>query len=269
MSGPDTKGSAQIATQALPNSVTDDAFLGGAVRLLQPRNGYRAGIDAVLLAAAVPVAAGQKARVLDVGAGVGAAGLCLASRASDAEVALLEPEPEYAALARENVARNGLGARVRVAEAAVGARETDLKARGIEAETFDHVLANPPFHERGRGTRAPDALKDAAHAMDGDGLDAWCRFMARMARPGGTATLIHKADALGDVLAAMRGRFGALKVVPIHAREGEPAIRVIVQGVKGSRGPLTLLPGVVLHGEGDAFRPEIDQVLRHGAALRI
>lgn len=259
MSGLETKG--------LSDSVSDDAFLGGAVRLLQPRNGYRAGVDAVLLAAAVPACSGE--RVLDIGAGVGTAGLCLASRVSDAEVVLMEPTAGYAALARENALRNGFGARVRVAEAAVGAREAELKASGIEAETFAHVIANPPFHARGRGTRATDALKDAAHAMDGDGLEMWARFMARMARPVGMATIIHKADALGDVLQAMRGRFGALKVAPIYAREGEAAIRIIVQGVKGSRAALTLSAGVVLHDEGNAFRAGIVEVLRHGGALKI
>jgi len=247
--------------------VTDDAFLGGALSILQPRAGYRAGIDAVLLAAAVDSQPGETAHVLDIGAGVGTVGLCVARRLPDAQVVLLEPEPEYAALAHENIRRNSLEERVRVAQAAVGANEVALLSAGLTAETFGHVLANPPFHDRERGTRSAAALKDTAHAMPGGDLETWARFMVRMTCPGGTATLIHKADALGDILAALRGRFGATRVVPIHARAGESAIRVIVQAIKGSRAPLQLAPAIVLHGPGDAFLPGIEAVLRRGAAL--
>jgi tRNA1(Val) A37 N6-methylase TrmN6 len=250
-----------------PDEVTDDAFLGGALHILQPRSGYRAGLDAVMLAAAVAAEAGRPLRVLDVGAGVGTAGLCLACRVAAAEVVLLEREPQLAALAAENIARNGLAERVRVAAGAVGAPAEELRALGLAAESFGHVIANPPFHSEHAGTPAPDALKAGAHAMPEDELKRWARFLARMTAPGGAATVIHKAEALAALLAALDGRFGALKVLPLHPRQGAPAQRVIVAGIKGSRAPLQLMPGFVLHEDGNAFTPAAQAILRAGAPL--
>jgi tRNA1(Val) A37 N6-methylase TrmN6 len=135
------------------------------------------------------------------------------------------------------------------------------------AESFDHVLANPPFHTQGRGTAAADATKAAANAMAQDSLVAWSRFLAAMARPSATAAVIHKAEALAALLAAWEGRFGGLKVMPIHPRRDAAAIRVIVHGIKGSRAPLGLLPQLTLHGDDNGFRQEIEQVLRGGAGL--
>ncbi len=254
------------ATEDRP-ALTDDAFLGGALSVLQMRSGYRAGLDAVMLGAAVPVDAGRPLRVLDVGAGVGTAGLCVARRAPGAEIVLLEREPQLVALAAENAHRNGLDTRVRVATAAVGAPVAELRAAGLSDESFSHVIANPPYHDADAGTPAPDALKAAAHAMEEEELERWVRFMARMAAPGGGATMIHKADALGRLLAAFAKRFGALKVLPLHPRLGAPAHRVLVQGIKGSRAGLQLLAGFVLHQDGNTFTPAADEILRHGGAL--
>jgi tRNA1(Val) A37 N6-methylase TrmN6 len=250
--------------------VTDDAFLGGALHILQPRKGYRAGVDAVLLAAAVPWKPGVPERALDVGAGVGTVGLCLARRCLDIRVVLYEREPALARIARENVRRNRLEDRATVAEGDVGnASAAELAGLGLAAESFDHVLANPPFHVEGDGTRAANGLKAGAHEMAGDGLERWIRFLARMAKPGATATIVHKAEALPELLAALGNRFGALKIVPVHPRDGEPAIRVIVQGIKGSRAPLGLMPGFVLHASGDAPSPAAEAVLRRGAGLAL
>ncbi|MDP1911513.1 MAG: methyltransferase [Hyphomicrobium sp.] len=220
-----------------------------------------------MLAAAVPADAIRPLRVLDVGAGVGTAGLCLAHRAPFAEVVLLEKEPQLAALAAENIARNDLAARVRIVTGVIGAGATDWRALGILDESFDHVIANPPFHDTDAGTLPPDALKAGAHAMPDGELEAWARFMARMTAPGGEATMIHKADALARVLAVFEARFGALRILPLHPRQGVPAHRVLVQGVKGSRGPLQLLPGFVLHAEGNAFTPAAQEILRASAPL--
>ena len=245
---------------------TEDAFLGGRVMIRQPKRGYRAGIDAVFLAATVPDAvAGLSA--LDLGAGVGTVGLCAARRCLDAEIVLLEREPALAAFARENIARNDLSGRVRVVEAAVGTSALEIAAAGLAPESFDQVLANPPFHAEGRGTPAPDALKAMSHAMPEAGLDDWVRFMARMAKPGGVATLIHKAGALGEVLAAFGNRFGDIRVLALHPREGAAAIRVIVSGIKGSRAPMKVLAPLVLHGEGTGFAPVAAAVLREGAGV--
>jgi FkbM family methyltransferase len=246
---------------------TDDAFLGGALHVLQPRSGYRAGLDAVMLASAVPAVEGKPIRVLDLGAGVGTAGLCLARRIEAAEVTLFEREPALARLAEENITRNGLSSRVRVAEGEVGLSASALRKLGLAEESFDHVMANPPYHARDEGTQAKDALKAGAHAMEEAELAAWARFMARMAAPGGGVTVIHKAEALIRLLSVLDGRFGGLLVLPLHPRAGAPAHRVLVQGVKGSRAPPALLSGFVLHAAGNAFTPEAQAVLRDGAAL--
>lgn len=253
-----------------PEPVTDDAFLGGALRILQPKNGYRAGVDAVLLAAAVPFAAGRPGRALDVGAGVGTAGLCLARRCPEISVALFEREPALVRLADENIRRNNLTGRVTVAAGDIDSvSDAELGALGIAAGSFDHVLANPPFHVEGDGTAAADRLKAAAHAMPATGLEQWSRFLARMAKPGGTATIIHKAEALPDLLAGICKRFGAVRVLPLHAQADAPAIRVIVHGTKGSKAPPMLLPAFVLHSANGGFSAEAENILRHGGGLAI
>lgn len=249
--------------------VTDDAFLGGALHILQPRDGYRAGVDAVLLAAAAPAETGHGERVLDAGAGVGVVGLAVARRVADAQVVLVERDAGLAQLARSNIERNGLTGRVKALEADVELPLGGQPALAALAESFDHALANPPFHIEGRGTAAPDAAKAASNAMAEASLSRWLRFLAAMVRPSGSVTVIHKAEALPALLAACEGRFGALEVLPIHARADAAAIRVIVQGTKGSRAPASLLPQLTLHGDDNGFRPEVERVLRHGARLKI
>jgi tRNA1(Val) A37 N6-methylase TrmN6 len=249
--------------------LTDDAFLGGALQMLQPKEGYRAGVDAVLLAASAPATEGRGQRILDVGAGVGVVGLAVARRVADASVVLVEREPKLAEIARSNIERNGLAARVRVVVGDVSRPLEDLPELEPEAGSFDHVLANPPYNAEGAGTLSVDALKAAANFMPGATLARWARFMAAMARPGGTATIIHRADALGEVITALAGRFGGTIAFPLYPRAGRSAIRVLVQGVKGSSAPLELRPGLVLHGEGNRFTAEVEAVLRHGSALTL
>lgn len=253
------------AARNAPPAVTDDAFLDGRLRLLQPATGYRAGIDGVLLAATLEASAG--AQVLDAGAGVGVVGLCVAHRLPDVRIAMVEREGQLAALARRNVERNGLAHRARVIEADILRPLGEAPELAAAVESFDAVLANPPFHVEGRGTAAGDPVKSGANAMPAGALDRWVRFMAAMARPGGRITLIHRADALPEILSALAGRFGGAVVVPVHPREGEPALRVLVRAVKGSRAPLELRPGLVLHNDDGSFRPRISAVLRDGAAL--
>jgi tRNA1(Val) A37 N6-methylase TrmN6 len=247
--------------------VSEDAFLGGALMVLQLVGGHRAGIDAVLLAAAVPVKAAAWERVLDVGAGVGVVGLCIAARVGQAHVTLLEIEPDLAEIARGNVARNGLEGRLEVISADIGAAARTHAELGLRPGTFSHVVANPPFHVQGRGRPARDPIKAGAHAMPEGGLERWVQLMARLAASGGSATLIHRAEALGELLALLEGRFGGLRVLPIHPRAGAPAVRVLVQGRKGSRAPLTLLPGLFLHGDDNCFLPDVEAILRRRAGL--
>jgi tRNA1(Val) A37 N6-methylase TrmN6 len=252
------------AAAATSADVTEDAFLGRRLTIQQPKSGYRAGLDAVLLAASLRAGPGD--RVLDAGAGVGVVGLAAAHRIAGIEVVLVEQDHGLADLARSNVARNGLEARVRVVVADVAQPLSAHPELLAEAGRFDHALVNPPYHVEGRGTASHNPVKAAAHAMPDGTLERWVRFMAAMVKPGGTATLIHRADALHDLLTALDGRFGAVAIAPIHGHEGKPASRVLLRATRGSRAPLQLRPGIVLHQE-HGYRPEIERVLRGGAAL--
>jgi FkbM family methyltransferase len=251
-------------------TVSDDAFLGGKLRILQPRQAYRAGLDAVMLAAAVAEPTDAPFRVLDAGAGVGTAGLAVAWRCKQAQVVLLEREPELVALARENVARNGLEERVSVVEADLTqVTRAALAAAGADEASFDQVIANPPYHSETAGTAARHALKATAHAMPEAGLDDWCRFLARMARPGGEALIVHKTAALPELIGALKGRFGGLSALPLHSHSGEPAGRIILKGVKGSRAPFRIESGLLLHEEDERFTQGAEGVLRLGQAIQV
>jgi tRNA1(Val) A37 N6-methylase TrmN6 len=253
--------------------VTRDAFLGGRLVVAQPADGYRAGLDAVLVAAVVAPAIGlgepgAALRVLDVGAGVGVVGLCVASRIGSAQVVLLEVQSVLAALAADNVVHNQLQHRVSVIAGDIYAAPEVLRDLGLLPDTFDHVVCNPPFDIEGQGRSPPNAIKARAHAMPAGALEHWARVLARYCRPSGTVTMIHRADALGQVLAALDGRFGGLRVLPVYPRLGEPASRIIVQGVKGSRAPLSIQPGLVLHHpDGHSFAAPVQAILRDAAAL--
>lgn len=255
------------ASEAARADVTDDLFLGDKLTIRQPVKGYRAGTDAVLLAAALPT--NTSIEILDVGAGVGTVSLCLAARLDQPRVTLFERQSELVALARWNIERNGFVSRLSavtgdVARYSAGSIDGE---RVLRDEAFDVVVSNPPFHDADRGTRAPAPLKAVSHALHDVTLESWARFLARMARPSGACLLIHKADALDALLAALAGRFGRLIVTPIYPRVGQPAVRVLVSGIKGNRAPMKLNPGLILHGDDHAFRPEIDAVMRHGAPL--
>ena len=245
---------------------TDDAFLGGRLALLQPRRGYRAGIDAVLLAATVrPAREGERLGVLDLGAGVGTAGLAVAWRLAETDVTMIEREAVLAELARANAQRNALADRVSVVEADV-TDQSGYPASLAEAR-FDRLIANPPFHTTGRGTAAPVGLKARAHEMAEGGLDAWARALARLAAPGAYVAVILPAERVGELIGVLERRFGGLLVWPLHARAHAPALRVIIEARQGSRGPLQILPGAVLHGPGDGFTNWARAVLADGRGI--
>lgn len=250
-------------------ATTDDVFLAGAsagsLHILQPADGLRSGLDAVVLAAAAPVLAGES--VLDAGSGVGVVGLAVARRCPLVRVTLIEREPDLTDLARVNIERNGLTARCNAICADLTQPLAAFGEQGLAPETFDHVLANPPFHDAGQVRVSPRGLKAGASAFGVGDLDRWLRFLAAMAKPGGKLTLIHRADALRAVLDAIGQRFGDLAVFPLFPRADTPASRILVTGIKGSRGPLRLLAGLVLHGPDGHYTPEAEHILRAGAAL--
>jgi tRNA1(Val) A37 N6-methylase TrmN6 len=230
---------------------TDDAVLGGRLRIVQMKRGHRVGHDAILLAAATAARPGD--RVVEFGSGVGAAGLALAVRCPEVDVTLVELDPELSAIAAENVTRNGLGSRVRVVTLDVNAPADEFSAHGIGLGSADHVLMNPPFNDLARSNVSPDPARRAAHTA-GEGLLAqWIGSAERILHSAGGLTLIWRADGLAGVLAALDDGFGEVAVLPVHGREGAPAIRVLINARKGSRAPLKLLPGLNLNDE--AGRP--------------
>jgi len=216
-------------------------------------HGYRAGMDAVLLAAAVAPAA----ELMEAGCGPGVALLATAFRLTDARLTGIERDPAAVALAHDNVAANGLGDRATIVEGDVF---VDIPG------TFDGIFLNPPFAEPGEGT-APKSARQSAHVTE-HGLDAWVARLSNHLTGGGVLTLIHRADKLAAILAAMDGRLGAATVFPLRPRAQAPASRVLVRGVKGSRAPLTLLRGLDLHdASGAKFTPEADAIFRGRAAI--
>jgi tRNA1(Val) A37 N6-methylase TrmN6 len=248
-----------------PATVTEDAVLGGRLRLVQPRRGHRVGHDAILLAAACPARAGDK--IVELGAGVGAAGLALAARVADTAVTLLEIDPRLAALADENVRLNHLAGRVRTVVLDVAAPARAYAAAGIGAESATRVLMNPPFNDPARQRSSADAARELAHSAPRAALAVWVKAAARLLRPRGTLTLIWRADGLADVLSALAGNFGAVAVTPVYPRPARPAIRILLTAVKGTRAPHSLLPGLVLADASGRPTPDADALLRDGAPL--
>jgi len=243
-------------------AATEDALLGGRVRLRQPAAGYRVAIDPVLLAAAVPAAPDDS--VLDVGCGVGAAALCLAARVPGVRVAGIDTQRDLVRLANDNILLNDLAARV---SAMVG----DLlrPPPRLEPGSFAHVMANPPFLERGQATPSPDPGKAEAQIEGEADFAAWVRFALAMLRAKGTVTFIHRADRLEHVLAQLAARAGDIAVFPLWPGAGKPARRVIVRARKGVATPSRLLPGLVLHAADGRFTEAAEAVLRGGAPLAL
>ncbi len=246
-------------------AVSEDKALGGKLLLRQPVRGHRFGHDAILLAAATAAQAGEQA--VELGSGVGAAGLALARRIEGLAVTLVEIDPMLAALATENAARNGLATRVRAVCLDVGAPAAAFAAAGIAMAAADHVLMNPPFNAPHNAS--PDRGRRLAHAASHDTLARWLTAAARLLRPSGLVTLIWRADGLYDVLAALNAGFGATAVLPIYPKPDVAAIRVLVRAAKDKDGPLTLLPGFVLADANGKPTTQAEAVMREGAALSL
>ncbi len=240
-------------------ALTRDAFLDGRLTLWQPRNGYRAATDPVLLAAFVPARPGESA--LDLGCGVGTALLCLGRRVPDLALHGLELQPAYAELARRNAAENGIAATVHTGD--IRRPPPELLAR-----TFDHVLMNPPYFPDG-ATRARDAGRDRANREDaGTGIADWIDAGLRRTRPGGHLTLVHRTERLAEILAALAGRAGSTEILPLAGRRRHPAERILLRCRKSRKGPLKLLPALTLHAgdthlrDGDDYTVEATRILR-------
>ena len=241
----------------LSTGTTEDLFLGGRLCLRQPKSGHRAGHDAMLLAAATAARTGD--RVVEFGAGVGAAGLALAKRSEAIALTLVEIDPQLAALARDNAAANNVAADVVVLD--VTASADTLAGHGLKPDSADIVLMNPPFNDATRHRTSPDVARASAHVADSETLDGWIHASRRLLRSGGALTLIWRADGLAEVLAALGRGFGSLAILPVHGDPAKPAIRVLVRAIKGGRAPTRILASLMLNDESGLPNKEVAKLL--------
>jgi tRNA1(Val) A37 N6-methylase TrmN6 len=250
-----------------PAERTTDAFLGGLVALVQPREGHRAGLDAALLQALVP--ADAEGRAVDLGAGVGTVAFAVAARVPGLRVTAVEREAALVACARDALAlpaNAGFADRVNVVEGDVTA---SLETLGLAERSADWVLLNPPFDAAGKVRASPDQVRARAHVAEPGALAAWRRTAAALARPGGTLGLIHRAAALDEVLETLADGFGDIRILPVHPARDQPAGRILVRARRESRAGLQLLPGLALHRPGGAWTEEADAILRGRMALTL
>ncbi|HVH73811.1 MAG TPA: methyltransferase [Stellaceae bacterium] len=241
-------------------AVSEDRLLGGRLRLKQPEAGYRVAIDPVFLAASVPAEEGHT--VLDIGCGTGAAMLCLAARLPQCRVVGLEMQRELVRLAGDNVILNDMTAR-----ASVMIGDLLRPPPRLSPGSFDHVMANPPYLERGRATPPADPARAGANIEGEADLGAWVRFALAMARSKGTVTLIHRADRIDALLAEFAGRAGEIVVFPLWPGKGKPANRILVRARKDTAAPARLAAGLVLHEADGRLTALAEAVLRDARAL--
>lgn len=239
----------------------EDGFLGGRLKITQPVHGYRSGADAVMLAAACAAGPGQS--VLELGCGAGVASLCLGWRVPSLHLTGLERQADYAELARHNATRNDVPLDVLTGE--LGDMPSELRQ-----QSFDHVIANPPYFTA--GTESADAGRNLSRQEDTP-LSDWIESALRRLKPGGKLTMIQRADRLDAFIGPLRGRAGAITILPIAARPGREAGRIILTAQKGGRTPLRLLAPFLMHGgprhmrDGEDFSAQASAVLREGAAM--
>jgi tRNA1(Val) A37 N6-methylase TrmN6 len=245
--------------------VTEDAFLGGRLRLRQLKSGHRAGHDAMLLAAATAVTPGN--RVVDLGAGVGAAGLAVARRVGAINLVLVEIDATLAALARANAAANAIAADVVVLN--IEASAESFAAAGLTPDSAEIVLMNPPFNDSARHRASPDRARETAHIASATTLESWVHAARRILKPKGVLTLIWRADGLAEVLSALERGFGSLQILPVHANLTAPAIRILVRAVKGGRAPMQIHASLLLNDESGVPNKWVQEILAGEGTLTL
>jgi tRNA1(Val) A37 N6-methylase TrmN6 len=263
-------------TSVPTTGVAESSLLDGRVRLLQPRHGYRAGMDAALLAAAVAARPAQ--RILEAGCGVGAVLMQVASRRPEVELTGIERDEAAAGIARQNAALNGVADCTTIITGDVsqafggsvtsaGSPPPSPLTPELRNQTFDWAISNPPYFDDPGELRLPSPEKRGAWLAD-DGLAAWCNFLTRAVRDGGSIVMIHRADRLADLLSLLSAKSGSFVIRPVQPFSAAPAKRVIIKAIRGGRAPLRLLPPLVLHDRsGSKHTPEAEAILRGSAAL--
>jgi tRNA1(Val) A37 N6-methylase TrmN6 len=236
---------------------SDDAVLGGRLKLLQPREGHRAGHDAILLAAAAPKAN----MALDLGAGVGTAGLALLARGVASQVTLVEIDPQLSELSSQNATRNGFGGTVQILR---GDITEDLP---LQMDAYDLVTMNPPFNDAEMLQASPNSSRAQAHVADPGTIERWITRAARHCKAGGCLTIIHRWDATLPILKSLDGRFGAIEMLPVFPKPESAAIRLIVRAIKGRKTPTQMLPGITLNDSNGKPSAAAERILRDGASI--
>ena len=236
---------------------TEDAFLGGQLRLRQPKSGHRAGHDAMLLAAATAAVSGD--RVVDFGAGVGAAGLAVARRVAGIKLVLVERDERLVALARGNAAANAIAADVIALDVTSSAEM--FAAAGLGPDSADVVLMNPPFNDEARHRASPDTARASAHVATVATLESWIHAARRVLKSGGILSLIWRADGIADVLAALDRGFGSLVILPVHGDAKASAIRVLIRAIKGGRAPTQIRAALILNDESAVPNKQVQEIL--------
>ena len=239
------------------DELTEDAFLGGKLCLRQPKSGHRAGHDAMLLAAATPARSGD--RVVDLGAGVGAAGLAVARRVAGIRLALVEVDQSLADLARGNAVSNAIAAETILLDVTSGAEA--FAAAGLLPDTVDVVLMNPPFNDATRHRASPDKSREVAHVATAATLEDWIHAGRRILKSGGILIMIWRADGISEVLAALGRGFGSVAILPVHVDVTSPAIRVLVRAVKGGKAPTRIQPALILNDESGRPNQKVQDIL--------
>lgn len=241
--------------------ISHDYLLGGSVVLKQPVDGYRAAVDAVLLAASVSINSRRDEKILDVGAAVGSAGLCVAKRLVDAKVTGVELQDDLYALYCRNVRENDFVGRVTPIHGDINDKRLPLIA-----ESFDQVISNPPYYAG--GTRPANESRATAHQEGSADLKDWIGFCLKMVRQKGRITLVHRADHLDRIIGLLHGRAGDMTVYPIWSKaDADAPLRVIVSARKGVASPLTMRRGLVLHDASGVYLPQTDELLRNPLPL--
>ena len=244
--------------------LTEDAFLGGRLRIKQLKTGHRAGHDAVLLAAATAARSGD--RVADFGAGAGVAGLAVARRVAGIDLVLVEIDVALAGLARANAEANAINADVIVLD--VEADAAAHRAAGLVPDSADAVLMNPPFNDPARHRVSPDVARGVAHMATATTLSKWVLAARRILKPKGMLTLIWRADGLAEVLSALDHGFGSVRVLPVHGDARRPANRILVRAIKGGRAPTEIYPALLLNDESGLPNKRVQEILAgNGSAL--
>jgi tRNA1(Val) A37 N6-methylase TrmN6 len=237
--------------------ITEDAFLGGSLRLRQLKSGHRAGHDAMLLAAATPARPGNC--VADFGAGVGAAGLAVARRVGDIDLVLVEIDPTLAGLARANADANALAAEVIVLD--IESVADAFAVVNLHPDSVDVVLMNPPFNDSTRHRISPDRARGIAHMATATTLSKWVHAARRILKSRGVLTLIWRADGIAEVLAALDHGFGSLEILPVHGEVKAPANRVLIRATKGGRAPTRIHAGLMLNDASGVLNKEVQEIL--------